>query len=62
MNIYQKAIKVRKVCEDVTNYVMCYGCPYNKDCYNSKIITKLPTNYNLTTIVKAIKKEKWNVK
>ena len=59
MNNYQKAIKVRKECE---NQKSCYGCDYNSKCINSDILWFSPTCEEIKLIAKAIKEEKWNVK
>ena len=61
MTIYQKAIKVRKVCETTEK---CNGlnCPYNEDCLKSNIIFLIPSTSNIKEIAKAIVIEKWNVK
>ena len=62
MTIYQKAIKVRKVCE---NRVLCRGekqCPYFKHGSESEILNNLPIDYNLKVIVEAIQEEKWKIK
>ena len=62
MNIYKKAIKVRKVCR---NTVLCESencCPYIKQCYGSETFEYImPESCDLKTIAKAIKNEKWNV-
>ena len=61
MNIYQKAIKVRKICE---NRGLCKNencCPYFQDCCSSEILRTTVDLFDLTTIAKAIKKEKWNI-
>lgn len=59
MTNYQKAIEVRKVCE---NREMCNDCGYYYDCKRSRILHFSPACENIETIVKAIKEEKWNVK
>ena len=63
MNNYQKAIKVRKVCE---TQAYCnnngWNCPYCDKCYKSNILIFSPENYDIERIAKAIKEEKWNVK
>ena len=62
MTIYQKAIKVRKTCE---NQYQCKGeneCIYYKKCSKSNIIFFSPMDDNILTIAKAIDEEKWNVK
>ena len=62
MTIYQKAIKVKKVCE---NREFCRSenqCPYFRHCSESEILIDLPIDYNLKDIAKAIKEEKWKIK
>ena len=63
MTNYQKAIKVRKVCETrescSTNDSIC---PYKEHCLKSKIIIFEPIFIKLKVIAKAIVIEKWNVK
>lgn len=59
MNIYQKAIKARKVCE---NKESCYICDYQLSCFSSNIVINTLADESISSIVKAIKKEKWNVK
>ena len=63
MNIYQKAIKVRKTCmQEYNNKRSCYDCEYCLSCFSSNIIKYLPTDENIITVAKAIKEEKWQVK
>ena len=59
MTIYQKAIKLRKICK---NNESCYVCDYCLNCYSSNIIKYTPTHETILTVAKAIKEEKWNVK
>ena len=62
MTIYQKAIKLRKVCE---NRECCRGenqCPYFKHCNVTELLINLPMDYSLIDIARAIHEEKWNVK
>ena len=59
MTIYQKAIKVRKVCE---NKKTCIGCIYYYKCTYSDNIYFSPVDESITSIAKAIKEEKWKVK
>ena len=59
MNNYQKAIKVRKYCE---NRTLCEGCIYRDNCRKSKNLLFAPVDEKLKDIVKAIQTEKWNVK
>ena len=62
MTKYQKAIKVRKVCESREFCRSENQCPYFKHCSESEILIDLPIEYNLKDIVKAIKEEKWKIK
>ena len=59
MTIYQKAIKVRKVCE---TQKVCGNCPYKKHCLESNIVFLEPSFQDLKEIAKVIVIEKWNVK
>ena len=59
MTIYQKAIKVRKVCESKKN---CIGCDYYYKCTYSQNILFSPVDEDINDIAKAIKEEKWKVK
>ena len=59
MTIYQKAIKVKKICK---SRELCKGCPYFDKCNNSEIVINEPMFTNIQLISKAIKKEKWKVK
>ena len=62
MNIYQKAIKVIKVCENVP---ICKGnnkCPYFEKCKTSEILIKSPCFESIEIVAEAIVKEKWDVK
>ena len=63
MTIYQKVIKVRKVCDTMKQ---CnwgdYNCPYNKYCLNSNIVLSSPIDESIETVAKAIIIEKWEVK
>ena len=62
MTSYQKAIKVRKTCENQKQCVGENGCIYYKKCSKSNIILFSPMDDNILTIAKAIKQEKWCVK
>lgn len=62
MTIYQKAIKVRKVCESRQICKDKSTCPYIKQCSNSIMFYYTPACSNIETIAKTIKNEKWNVK
>ena len=59
MTKYQKAIKLRKICE---NNESCYVCDYCLSCFSSNIIIYRPIDESIITVAKAIEKEKWNVK
>ena len=59
MTIYQKAIKLRKICE---NNDSCYVCDYYLSCFSSNIIKDRPLDETIITVAKAIVIEKWNVK
>ena len=61
MTIYQKAIKVRKTCENIS---ICKGnnlCPYFEKCKTSELINS-PCFENIEILSKVIIKEKWKVK
>ena len=61
MTNYQKAIKVRKVCE---NTAICKGnnkCPYFDKCKVSELVNS-PCFERIETIADVIIKEKWIVK
>ena len=61
MTIYQKAIKVRKVCG---NTPICKGndkCPYFEKCKVSELINS-PCFESIEILADVIIKEKWNVK
>ena len=59
MTIYQKAIKVRKYCE---NKILCDGCIYRNKCSKSKKLIFTPVDEDIETVARAIKEEKWKVK
>ena len=61
MTNYQKAIKLRKVCE---NIAICKGdniCQYFDKCKVSEL-EKSPCFERIETLAVIIKKEKWNIK
>lgn len=61
MTIYQKAIKVRKVCENIP---ICKGnnkCPYFEKCKVSELISS-PCLESIEILAETIIKEKWYVK
>ena len=63
MTIYQKVIKVRKVCDTMKQCnIDEYNCPYNKYCLNSNIILLSPIDESIEKVAKAIIFEKWEVK
>ena len=66
MTIYQKDIKVRKVCENIplckrNNNYLNNECPYYEKCKVSELITS-PCVESIERLADVIKKEKWNVK
>ena len=61
MTIYQKAIKIRKVCESIA---LCKGnnkCPYFEKCKVSELINS-PCFESIERLSEVIIKEKWRVK
>ena len=66
MTIYQKAIKVRKVCENIpicirNNNYLNNKCHYFEKCKVSELINS-PCFESIERLGDVIKKEKWNVK
>ena len=66
MTIYQKAIKVRKTCENIplckrNNNYLNNECPYYEKCKLSELINS-PCFESIERLADVIKKEKWNVK
>ena len=59
MTIYQKAIKVRKYCD---NKKSCDGCIYRDNCRKSNKLIYAPIDEKLKDIAEAIHVEKWKVK
>ena len=59
MTIYQKAIKVRKVCETQSE---CENCKYYNNCKKCFQLRFSPLYVNIKDLCKIIKEEKWNVK
>ena len=59
MTIYQKAIKLRKICEIRKT---CDDCIYRSKCDKSDILLFAPADEDLKDVAKAIKDEKWIVK
>ena len=62
MNNYQKAIKVRKKCENNKECPIKDNCPYFDKCFGSKILLLSPKNNFIKRIAEAIEEEDWNVK
>ena len=62
MTKYQKAIKVRKTCENHKYCSIENECPYFDDCKISEIICYEPCFATIRELAKAIQEEKWNVK
>ena len=58
MTIYQKAIKVRKTCDNRTT---CKGCIYADKCINTHYLLFPPSDEKLKDIAEAIQTEKWKV-
>ena len=62
MTIYQKAIKMRKTCE---NTKQCnwggFNCPQNKYCLNSNIVLLSPIDESKEKVAKDILEEEWEV-
>ena len=66
MTIYQKAIKVRKLCENIpfctrNNKFLNNKCPYFEKCKVSELINS-PCFERIEKLADVIKKEKWNDK
>ena len=64
MTIYQKAIKVRKICENTpicNRYKGKSKCPYFSKCKVSELINS-PCFESIEILADVIIKEKWNVK
>ena len=59
MTIYQKAIKVRKVCETQSE---CKNCKYYTKCKKWFYHTFTPLDVTIKDLSEVIKKEKWNIK
>ena len=59
MNIYQKAIKVRKTCE---NTKWCQDCKKFVKCDKSLILQNNTKCENIYRVEKKKKKEKWDIK
>ena len=66
MTIYQKAIKLRKICENIplckrNNNYLNNKCPYFEKCKVSELINS-PCFESIERLADVIKKEKWIVK
>ena len=59
MTIYQKAIKVRKVCETQSE---CEKCEYYNKCKKCFYLRFTPLDVTIKDLSEVIKEEKWNVK
>ena len=59
MTIYQKAIKVRKVCETQS---VCENCQYYIKCKKWFHLRFTPLDVTINDLSEVIKKEKWIVK
>ena len=59
MTIYQKAIKVRKVCE---THSVCKECKYYNNCKKWCYLRYTPLDVTIKELSEVIKKEKWIVK
>ena len=59
MTIYQKAIKVRKVCESQR---VCKNCQYYNKCKKCIYHRFTLLNVTIKDLSEVIKKEKWKVK
>ena len=59
MNIYQKAIKVRKACETKSK---CEDCKYYDNCKKWFYLRFTPLDVNIKDLAEVIKEEKWNAK
>ena len=58
MNIYQKAIEVRKVCETKSK---CEDCKYYDNCKKWFYLRFTPLDVNIKDLAEVSKEEKWNV-
>ena len=62
MTIYQKAIKVKKICESLKECTGEKECPYFNQCTIKKLKRFIPEKLKIETLAEAIQKEKWKVK
>lgn len=59
MTNYQKAIKVRKICETQSK---CEKCIYYNNCRKYFYLRFTPLDVNIKDLAVVIDEEKWNVK
>ena len=59
MTIYQKAIKVRKVCETQST---CENCKYYNKCKKCFYFRFTPLDVTIKDLSEVIKEEKWIIK
>ena len=59
MTNYQKAIKVRKVCETQSE---CKNCKYYNNCKKYFYLRFTPIDVTIKDLSVEIKEEKWNLK
>ena len=59
MTIYQKAIKVRKVCD---TQIVFENCKYYNNCKKWFHLRFTPLDVTIKDLTEVIKKEKWNIK
>ena len=59
LNIFQKAVKIRKICEINDG---CTKCPYADKCIDSDIVFFAPVHVSLKDIAEAILVEEWDVR
>ena len=59
MTKYQKAIKVRKICETQS---VCERCKYYDYCKNHFYLRFTPLDVKIEHLSQVIDEEKWNVK
>ena len=58
MNIYQKAIKVRKVCESKSK---CEDCKYFVNCKKWFYLRFTPLDVRIKDLSEVIKEKKWDI-
>ena len=59
MTKYQKAIKVRKICETQTN---CEKCIYYNNCRKYFYLRFTPLDVKIEHLLQVIDEEKWTIK